>query len=66
MARLIEITYSRSAIGRNQRQRRTLQALGLRKLQDTVRHTDTSAIRGMVARISHLLTTREVEEGTET
>lgn len=63
MARLLEITYSRSAIGRNERQRRTVQALGLRKLQDTVRHTDNPSIRGMIGSIRHLLTVRELEEG---
>ena len=63
MAKELEVTYSRSAIGRSQRQRRTLEALGLRKLHDTARHTDAPSIRGMIARVGHLVTWREVEEG---
>jgi large subunit ribosomal protein L30 len=65
MARLLEITYTRSAIGRSQRQRRTVEALGLKKLHDTVRQEDNPTIRGMVASIQHLLTWRELEEGAE-
>ncbi|GAC1445833.1 MAG: 50S ribosomal protein L30 [Chloroflexota bacterium] len=63
MTRLLEIQYTRSAIGRNERQRRTVQALGLHKLQDTVRHSDNATIRGMVHSIKHLVTCREIEEG---
>ena len=63
MAKQLEVTYTRSAIGRSERQRRTLQALGLRKLHDTVHHTDVPTIRGMIARVEHLVTWREVEEG---
>lgn len=65
MPRQLEITYSRSAIGRSERQRRTLEALGLRKLNQTVLRPDNESIRGMVASIKHLLTWREVEEGSE-
>lgn len=65
MARLLEVTYLRSAIGRNQRQRRTVEALGLRKLQDTVRHQDNATIRGMIHKVQHLVTYREIEEGQE-
>ncbi|HZU12023.1 MAG TPA: 50S ribosomal protein L30 [Chloroflexota bacterium] len=63
MPRQLEITYTRSAIGRSERQRRTLEALGLRKLNQTVRRPDNESTRGMVHRIQHLLTWREVEEG---
>jgi large subunit ribosomal protein L30 len=63
MAKRLEITYARSSIGRPGRQRRTVEALGLKKLQDTVRHDDTPTIRGMVHSVQHLVTCREVEEG---
>jgi large subunit ribosomal protein L30 len=63
MAKKLEITYRRSAIGRNQRQRRTIEALGLKKLHDTVRQEDTPTIRGMIASVQHLLAWAEVEEG---
>jgi large subunit ribosomal protein L30 len=65
MARQIEITYTRSAIGRSGRQRRTLEALGLRKLQQSVRRPDNPTTRGMVDSVSHLVTWREVEEGNQ-
>jgi large subunit ribosomal protein L30 len=60
---VLEVTYSRSAIGRSERQRRTIRALGLKKLHDTVRHRDTTDMRAMIGSVSHLLTVREVEEG---
>jgi large subunit ribosomal protein L30 len=63
MAKLLEITYTRSAIGRSVRQRRTIEALGLKKLHHTVRQEDTPTIRGMVSSVQHLLSWREVEEG---
>jgi len=59
----LEITYTRSAIGRSARQRRTVEALGLRRLHQTVRQDDTPTIRGMVAAVHHLVTCREIEEG---
>jgi large subunit ribosomal protein L30 len=59
---MLEITYRRSAIGRSERQRRTLAALGLRKLQSSVRQQDTPSIRGMIATVQHLVTWREVDE----
>jgi large subunit ribosomal protein L30 len=65
MPRQIEITYTRSSIGRSQRQRRTIEALGLRKLQQTVRRPDNPTTRGMVESVRHLVTWREVEEGNE-
>lgn len=63
MAPQLEITYTRSVIGHSERQRRTLQALGLRKLHHTVRHADTPTIRGMINRVAHLVAWREIEEG---
>ena len=63
MARLLEVTYARSAIGRSPNQRRTVEALGLRKLQDRVRHEDTPTIRGMIDTVRHLVTWREIEQG---
>lgn len=59
------VTYSRSAIGRPGRQRRTIEALGLKKLHDTVRHRDTTDMRAMIGSVRHLVTVREIEEGTE-
>jgi large subunit ribosomal protein L30 len=57
----LEITYVKSAIGYSERQKRTVQALGLRKLHDSVRQPDNPSIRGMIHSVQHLLSFREVE-----
>ncbi|HNR41997.1 MAG TPA: 50S ribosomal protein L30 [Bacteroidales bacterium] len=54
MAR-IRITQIRSKIGRPERQKRTLEALGIRKLNQSVEHEATAQILGMVERIRHLV-----------
>ena len=51
----IQIKQVRSAIGRTKTQKRTLEALGLKKLHQVVEHDDTPAILGMVAAVNHLL-----------
>lgn len=61
MSSRVRITYSKSAIGYDKSQRATVQALGLRKLNQTVEHDDTPVIRGMINKISHLVTVQEVE-----
>ena len=61
MAKKLSITLIHSPIGRPQNQRDTAYALGLRKLHQTVVRSDTPVIRGMVGRISHLVTVEEVE-----
>lgn len=59
MSSKLVIKYVRSAIGYNVRQKRTIEALGLRRLGDVVEQDDTPAIRGMVNKVRHLV---EVEE----
>ena len=51
----ISITWKRSTIGRPPRQGRTIRALGLRKLHQTVVHEDTPQLRGMINAVSHLV-----------
>ena len=58
----LRVTQVRSRSGRPLKHRRTLEALGLKKHQQTVIHDDTPAIRGMVAQIPHLVSVEEVEE----
>ena len=58
----LSITQIRSRINRPQKQRATLDALGLKRHQQTVIHNDTPAIRGMINKISHLVQVEEVEE----
>ena len=60
MAKL-KITYKKSAIGYNESQKRTIKALGLRKLNQTVEHDDTAVIRGMINKVTHLLVVEEVK-----
>lgn len=59
MAKL-QITLVRSLIGRNEKQRATVQSLGLRKIRQSVVLNDTPAIRGMVHHVSHLVKVEEV------
>lgn len=59
MAKL-EITLKRSVIGRKEDQRITAKTLGLTKTHKTVVHEDTAAIRGMINKISHLVSVKEV------
>ncbi|KHD85721.1 50S ribosomal protein L30 [Heyndrickxia ginsengihumi] len=58
MAKL-KITLTRSVIGRPQDQRDTVIALGLRKVNQTVEKEDNAAIRGMINKVSHLVTVEE-------
>ncbi len=57
----LRVTYAKSAIGYNKEQKRTIAALGLRKLGQTIEHPDTPAIRGMIARVNHLVTVEEAK-----
>lgn len=61
MAKL-KITLTRSLIGRPETQRRTIQALGLRKLNSTVEHEDTPSIKGMLHKVEHLIKVEQIGE----
>ena len=52
----IKIKQFKSRIGAPANQKRTLDALGLRKLNHVVEHEDTPSIRGMVNKVKHLVT----------
>ena len=58
----LKVTQIRSKIDQTKRQKATLEALGLRKINQTVLHSDTPQIRGMITKVDHLV---EVEEVTE-
>jgi large subunit ribosomal protein L30 len=51
----IRITYVKSKIGKSERQKRTLEALGIRKLNHSVEHEATPQILGMVIKVRHLV-----------
>ena len=57
----LKITQVRSLIGRPEKQRRIVQALGLRRNQTSVIQDDTSTIRGMVFKVRHLVNVEEVK-----
>jgi large subunit ribosomal protein L30 len=63
MAKL-RITWIKSGIGYAEDQRQTLRALGFRRLNQVVEHEDCSSIRGMVTKVSHLVQTDVIENGT--
>lgn len=55
----IKVTQVRSVIDRPKRQKATMQALGLRKMNQTVEHEGTPQILGMIDRVKHLVKTEE-------
>lgn len=57
----IKVTQLRSKIGSSARQKKTLEALGLRKINHTVEHEATPQILGMVEKVKHLVSTEEVK-----
>lgn len=57
--KILRITLVKSPIGYSQRQKNTVRALGLRRMNQTVEQSDTPVIRGMVTKISHLLKIEE-------
>jgi large subunit ribosomal protein L30 len=59
MANKLQITLTRSVIGRPQDQRETVKALGLRKVNQTVEQQDNPAIRGMINKVAHLVSVKE-------
>ena len=58
MAR-ISITWKKSTIGYARDQRRTIESLGLKRLNHTVEHEDTASILGMVHKVRHLVQVKE-------
>jgi large subunit ribosomal protein L30 len=55
----VRITQIKSSIGSSKRQKATLEALGLRKMHQTVEHEDTPNIMGMVNKLGHLVKVEE-------
>jgi large subunit ribosomal protein L30 len=56
----VAITWKKSTIGYSGDQRRTIAALGLRRLHQTVEHQDSPSILGMVNKVRHLVHVVEV------
>ena len=60
MAR-IQVTLRRSPIGRNRKQRKILESMGLRKMNSTHEFEDTPDVRGKIFKVKHLVEVSEVK-----
>ncbi len=59
MAGMLKITLVKSMIGRPEKHRKVLRAMGLTKLNRTIELQDTPSTRGMIRRVSHLVIAKE-------
>jgi large subunit ribosomal protein L30 len=57
----LRVTLIKSPVGNNDRQRRTVRALGLTHMHQTVEHQDSPVARGMIAKVAHLVQVEEVK-----
>ena len=60
MAKKLRITLVKSAIGAVPKNKKTVEALGLRKTGKTVEMPDNEAVRGMIRKVNHLLKVEEI------
>jgi len=58
--KVLRITLTKSPIGYSERQKRTVQALGLRRMNQSVEQTDSPVLQGMLTKVGHLVTVEEV------
>jgi large subunit ribosomal protein L30 len=59
----LKVTQVRSVIGSKQGHKRTVRALGLKRIHDTRVHEDTPQLRGMLHKVRHLVSYEEVDAG---
>lgn len=59
MAKMIKVTLTRSTIGASPKQRKVVEALGLKKMHQTVELVDSPVTRGAVEKVAHLVTLEE-------
>jgi len=57
--KVLKIKLVRSVIGYSEKQKATARALGLRRMNQTVEHIDSPVLRGMIAKIEHLVSVEE-------
>ena len=57
--KIIKVTLVKSPIGYTKRQKSTVRALGLSRMNQTVEHLDSAVLRGMLAKVSHLVRVEE-------
>jgi large subunit ribosomal protein L30 len=60
MSGKLNITLKKSMIGRPEKHRKVLRGMGLTKINKTVQLEDTPAIRGMIQKVSHLVSAEEI------
>ena len=60
MAEKLKITLVKSTIGAVPKNKKTVEALGLRKVNQTVEMPDNAAVRGMIQRVRHLVKVEEI------
>jgi len=53
--KVILVTLVKSPIGFSERQKNTVKALGLRRMNQSVKHIDSPVLRGMLAKVNHLV-----------
>ena len=58
----LRITQTKSVIGSLSNHKRTVRALGLKRIRDSRVHNDTPQVRGMIHKVRHLVKVEEVEE----
>ena len=62
MAAKLRITWKKSAIGYRNNQKRTIEALGLKRLGHSVEQSDNRAVRGMITKVRHLVDVTELPQ----
>jgi len=60
--KFFQITLVKSPIGYSLRHKGTIRALGLRRMNQTVEHIDSPTLRGMLAKVNHLVEVQELEK----
>lgn len=58
--KILRLTLVRSPIGYSQRQKATVRALGLLRVNHTVEHVESPSVRGMIDKVSHLIQVEEI------
>ena len=58
-AKVVRVTLVKSPIGYAKQQKATVRALGLTKMLQTVEHADSATLRGMLAKVTHLVAVEE-------
>lgn len=61
----LKVTLTRSTIRKTKRVKDTVRSLGLRKIDSSRVHDDNPTIRGMIAKVSHMVKVEEVQESAD-